>query len=324
MGNQLKKLTTLPTNNNMFKSFTSAIALLAIGAYASEHEKLTSAGGFYTKETYKYGRFIANMKASNALGTGSAFFLYRFESFPYDVFEEWNSMAIVPSLGQNEEGSTLYTKMSRYHLDEHWDSYDKFTLDDEYHKYEIEWTPKYLAYKIDGVEIRRKEGVDGLDREQNLAMTILQLPGEEGEAGEGFDASEMPYYTDVDYVEVYRHESNGEFKLNFRGDFDSYNERWAAVDNITWPGKCSTYKKENAYVKNSHLQLKLDKNPDYQGYDDGEHSGDDSHDDEDFHVLPAPKDGTLDAAIEKATRVGVVMVRQYLEHFSSSMSHVLQ
>jgi len=96
------------------------------------------------------------------------------------------------------------------------------------------------------VEIRRKEGVDGLDWEQNLAITILALPDEEGEAGEGFDASEMPYYTDVDYVEVYRYDSDGEFKLNFRDDFDSYNERWAAVDNITWEGKSSTYKQENA------------------------------------------------------------------------------
>jgi len=197
-------------------------------------------------------------------------------------------------------------------------------MDEEYHKYEIEWTPKYLSYKIDGVEIRRKEGVDGLDREQNLAMTILALKDDDGEAGEGFDASGMPYYTDVDYVEVYRYDSNGEFKLNFRDDFDSYNERWAALDNITWEDKASTYKQENAYIKNGHLQLKLEQNYDYHGDDDGEHSGDDSHDDEDFHVLPAPKDGTLDAAIEKATRVGVVMVRQYLEHFSSSMSHVLQ
>jgi len=56
----------------------------------------------------------------------------------------------------------------------------------------------------------------------------------------------MPYYTDVDYVEVYRYESNGEFKLDFRDDFYSYNERWAAVDNITWEGKSSTYKQENA------------------------------------------------------------------------------
>merc|ERR1712218_726233 len=62
------------------------------------------------------------------------------------------------------------------------------------------------------------------------------------------------------------------------------------------------------------LRRRLDKNADYHGDDgdhngdedqhgdDDEHSGDDSHDDEDFHVLPAPKDGTLDAAIEKATR----------------------
>jgi len=115
MGNQLKKLTTLTINNNMFKSFASAIALLAIGAYANVHEKLTSAGVFYTKDTYKYGRFVASMKASNAMGTGSAFFLYNLEDFydDQDVFENWNSMAIVPSLEQSEGGSTLYTKMSK-------------------------------------------------------------------------------------------------------------------------------------------------------------------------------------------------------------------
>jgi len=274
----------------------------------------------YTKDTYKYGRFIANMKASNALGTASAFLLYNLEDFDedQDVFENWNSMTIVPSLGQSEERSTLYTKMSKEYLGEEWKAYEDFTMDDEYHKYEIEWTPTYLAYKLDGVEIRRKEGVDGLDREQNLAMTILALEQGEGkEESAGFDASKMPYYTDVDYVEVYHYDaSEDSFWLNFRDDFDSYNERWAAVDDITWEGKASTYKQENAYVKNGHLQLKLDKNVDY-------HGDDDHHDDEDFHVLPAPKDGTLDAAIEKATRVGVVMVRQYLDHFSSSMSHAL-
>merc|ERR1739845_223827 len=96
----------------------------------------------------------------------------------------------------------------------------------------------------------------------------------------------------------------------------------------TWDEKDSIFKQENAYIMHGHLELRLSKNADYHGDDDhhdddGEHSGDDSHNDEDFHVLPAPKDGTLDAAIEKATRVGVVMVRQYLDHFSESMSHTL-
>jgi len=152
-------------------------------------------------------------------------------------------------------------------------------------------------------------------------MTIISLHNEESEGneeGEGFDASEMPYYSDVEYVEVYHYDAGEDsFWLNFRDDFVNYDpERWAAVDNITWEGKGSTYKQENAYFKDGHLHLKLDRNADY-------HGDDDHHDDEDFHVLPAPKDGTLDAAIEKATRVGVVMVRQYLDHFSESMSHAL-
>merc|ERR1712071_692857 len=101
--------------------------------------------------------------------------------------------------------------------------------------------------------------------------------------------------------------------------------RWDRADDITWDEKDSIFKQENAYIMNGHLELKLSKNADYHHDDDhhdddGEHSDDDSHDDNDFHVLPAPKDGALDAAIEKATRVGVVMVRQYLDHFSESMS----
>merc|ERR1711899_263302 len=80
MGNQLKKLTTLTTNNNMFKNFTSALALLAIGAYASNEEKPNAAGELYSKATYKYGRFVASMKASRAMGSASAFALYDLES----------------------------------------------------------------------------------------------------------------------------------------------------------------------------------------------------------------------------------------------------
>jgi len=78
------------------------------------------------------------------MGTGSAFFLYDIEDFYHDqdVFENWNSMTIVPSLGQDEEHeSNLYTKMSKKYLGEDWLPYQEFTLDDEYHKYEIEWTP---------------------------------------------------------------------------------------------------------------------------------------------------------------------------------------
>merc|ERR1712241_952005 len=248
---------------------------LAIGAYASNEEKPNAGGELYSKATYKYGRFVASMKASRAMGSASAFALYDLESFAddQDVFDNWNAMATVPSLTP-----ALYSRMN-HELKEEWEPYMDFTLDDDYHKFEIEWTPKNLVYKIDNKVVRTKE----------------------------------------------------DFKLHFRDDFDTYDQnRWVSADNKTWDGMDSTFKKENAFVSDGRLFLRLDKNNDYpkdedeQSGDDDEHSGDDSHDGEDFHVLPAPKDGTLDAAIEKATRVGVVMVRQYLDHFSSSMSHHLQ
>jgi len=71
---------------------------------------------------------------------------------------------------------------------------------------------------------------------------------------------------------------------------------------------------DNVHVEDGHLLLRLTKNEDY---DDDKSHGD--HDD--FHVLPPPKDGTLDQAIEKATRVAVTMVRSYLNEFADSMSH---
>jgi len=70
------------------------------------------------------------------MGTGSAFFLY--DNLPYekknygyfqDFFDNWNSMTIVPSLAQDENGSTLYTKMSEKDLGEDWEPHKEFILD---------------------------------------------------------------------------------------------------------------------------------------------------------------------------------------------------
>ena len=57
----------------------------------------------------------------------------------------------------------LWTKMDGPDLLEMWHSHDDKDRDyGEYHTYEIEWTPAYLSFSIDGEEIRRREGVQGL------------------------------------------------------------------------------------------------------------------------------------------------------------------
>ena len=58
--------------------------------------------------------------------------------------------------------------------------------------------------------------------------------------------------------------------------------------------------------------------------DDDSDDDDSDHDSSDFHVLPPPKKGTLDAAIESATRVALNLARTTLDHFAESMAQHLQ
>jgi hypothetical protein len=132
-------------------------------------------------------------------------------------------------------------------------------------------------------------------------MSIMAFDADEcGKA----DPEALPVHTKFDYVEVYSYdEVEKSFYLNFRDDFDYFDDNiWDKADHYTYSDheNASTHMEENiSFTEDGHLSLKLAVNHEY---DDGEH-------DEDFHVLPAPKDGTLDQAIEKATRVAVTMVR---------------
>jgi len=101
--------------------------------------------------------------------------------------------------------------------------------------------------------IRRKEGVAGLNKEQNLVMSICAI--NDDEAGKGWDDSEVPYFAQVDYVEVYNYDqANENFNLRFRDDFDTYDpERWGKADGLTWDDMDSTFVKENVYVEDGRL-----------------------------------------------------------------------
>merc|ERR1712223_1569792 len=56
----------------------------------------------------------------------------------------------------------------------------------------------------------------------------------------------------------------------------------------------------------------------------GNDSSHESSEEVDFHVIPPPKSGTLDSAIESSSRVLVTMVRTQLESFTHSMSQHLK
>merc|ERR1719225_1359408 len=81
----------------------------------------------------------------------------------------------------------------------------------------------------------------------------------------------MPFYTQVEYVEVYGYDAessspnNPSFNLHFRDEFDSIDEeRWGKGKDKTWGNTGSTIKPANTYVEDGHLVLKVDKLANYK------------------------------------------------------------
>jgi len=75
--------------------------------------------------------------------------------------------------------SVVNTNMSRWQLDEGERYHPNISFDfDAFHDFEIEWTPDYIAYSIDGVEIRRRYS-DHLKYNQpsNIVLSIESLDG---------------------------------------------------------------------------------------------------------------------------------------------------
>jgi len=124
----------------------------------------------------------------------------------------------------------------------------------------IEWTPDYITYSIDDRVVSRNEQVSGLQREQNLVLSA-QAMSEGSAAGNAINAAEMPFNTEVEYVEIYNYDyGEDEFNLLFRDDFYTLDEsRWGKGNNKTWQGTGSTIMANNTYVQDGHLVLKVDK-----------------------------------------------------------------
>ena len=96
------------------------------------------------------------MKASSAKGTESIFALVNDDMFQFQ--EEWNSINIVPSMSR--KNSIVNSNMSVQMVDEEMNTWHHDNIaftEDIWHTYLIEWTPDYLSYSVDGIEIRRRE-----------------------------------------------------------------------------------------------------------------------------------------------------------------------
>jgi beta-glucanase (GH16 family) len=191
-------------------------AALSVLSVALSAEAVTSAE-FYPNQGYQFGRFEARIQFGAGDGVISSFFLWKngsevagtfwneldFEKLGADCHLQTNAIFGSPSTN-HEQTATL-----------------AFDICSAFHTYAYEWTPDYIAWLVDGVEIRREAGAIATAFAQNTANG-MQLrfniwPGDASFGG-NFDPSKMPVYQYINWVQYSAYE-NGAFQLKWRQDF---------------------------------------------------------------------------------------------------------
>ena len=126
------------------------LSLLAVIGVAQAGFK---SGSVSTFEKFTYGKFIARMKAPNQKGTVSSFFTYW--DGPGFFPGGWNELdvEIVPSVKEQPFSTNVIYGDGMLKQEVH-DYAHGFDPKDEWHVYEMEWTPDYISFTVDGFEVR--------------------------------------------------------------------------------------------------------------------------------------------------------------------------
>lgn len=185
-----------------------------------------SSGELYTSQSYLYGRFEARVQFAPGDGVVSSFFLWKDGSETSGTF--WNELDF-EKVGADchLQTNAIYGNPSAQHTGTSAVASNFCTA---FHTYAYEWTPEYIAWLIDGTEIRRETGATVLAFSENasagMQMRINTWPGNASFGG-NFSASILPVHQYINWVQ-YSSYAAGVFSLEWREDFaqDSLPSDW--------------------------------------------------------------------------------------------------
>jgi len=214
-----------------------------------------SSAEILTTESYQYGRFEASIEFPDGSGVIGSFFLWKDGSEVEGTF--WNELDFETlGIDCHLETNAYYGNPAQYHVEQAAGA----AVCGAFHTFAYEWTPDYVAWLVDGEEVRRETGETAAAYRDN-ATEGMQLrfnvwPGDASFGGT-FDPSLLPVYQRVDWVQ-YSSYDGSDFVLEWREDFDeaAIPEGWEAA---TWdsPKGLSTHSVENVGVVDGVLVLAL-------------------------------------------------------------------
>jgi endo-1,3-1,4-beta-glycanase ExoK len=217
---------------------TFALALSGVASAVASAE-------LYQTQTFTYGRFEARTRFAAGDGVISSFFLWKPGSEVPGTF--WNELDF-EKLGADCRLQTnpLYGAPL---VDRGLVATVAGDLCNEYHTYTFEWTPSYIAWLVDGVEVRREAGETAAAFAANAASG-MQIhfniwPGDVTFGG-AFEPTILPVHQYISWVQ-YSSFSDGVFTLEWREDFTlgALPSGWA-TGNWASPKNLSTHAPGNA------------------------------------------------------------------------------
>ena len=227
-------------------------------------------------EQYKYGRFEARMKMAAISGSVSSMFL-NYDNSWMKGEEPWNEIDIeVLGKDPNSWQSNILTREANPSINALTASESKplhafgFDATQDFHLYAIVWTPEYVAWEIDSVEVRRDtlgmsrgkhadaDQVAFLTEKETLRFNlwVSKTPSWTGKWNNGIG---LPVEQQIDYVRVYAYDpATKGFTLSWQDDFDGEDidpNRWTAGD---WEMERVMYRQSNIVVEQGVCRIILD------------------------------------------------------------------
>ena len=231
------------------------VLIVSSNSAAPSQTKPYRGAEYRTIATMTYGRFEARMRSAQVSGMLATFFTY------YDPANPWNEIDI-ETMGRysNEtQFNTIVPTQANNHVQR---QILPFNPHAAFHILAIEWTPDYVAWRVDRAEVYRQTGahIAQLVQPQKLMMNLWQ-PSDVNWAG-SFNPLDLPVYAYYDWVKYYSYTpgAGDNFTLQWTDDFNSFDAtRWQKATH-TWDGNNSQFVQENVAFKDGYMILCLTDN----------------------------------------------------------------
>lgn len=245
----------------MSRLFVIALVLITSIITHTVHAKAYKGAELYSNQSYTYGRYEMRMRMAKGSGILSTFFLYKNGSEIGNTFWEEIDIEVFGKNNAQQLQSNIILGTSRPTVNTEQVYTANSSLADAYHTYVLEWTPDYVAWYLDGQEVRRINGTSTVTSLVNPESIRFNIWSSEATGWVGsFDDSVLPQYQFIKYLDYKAYNATTKtFEGGWRDEFDTIDSSRWGKGTWTFDGNRVDFDPANAVAKDGVLILALTK-----------------------------------------------------------------